>query len=70
MIAHLQDGFDLRPRVTVPFSGPIEVASVTPADFYVTGPKGFRTPVIQLVWDPATNVLAGEPSAFLLEATP
>jgi hypothetical protein len=68
-LLNLQDGFDLRPRVTVPFSGPIDVASVTPADFYVTGPGGFRTPIIQLVWDPAAHVLAGEPSDFLLEAT-
>jgi Bacterial Ig-like domain len=68
-LLNLQDGFDLRPRVTVPFSGPIDVASVTPADFYVTGPSGFRTPIVQLVWDPKANVLAGEPSDFLLEAT-
>src|ERR1700716_344830 len=30
---NLQDGFDLRPRVTVPFSGPIDPASVAPSDF-------------------------------------
>lgn len=65
----LQDGFDLRPRVTVPFSGPIDVASVTASDLYVAGPGGFRTPVVQLVWDPKTNVLAGEPSDFLAEST-
>ena len=68
-LLNLQDGFDLRPRVTVPFSGPIDIASVTSADFYVTGPNGFRTPIIQLVWDPHANVLAGEPSDFLLEST-
>lgn len=68
-LLNLQDGFDLRPRITVPFSGPIDVASVNAGDLFVTGPNGFRTPVVQLVWDPRTNVLAGEPSDFLTEAT-
>jgi hypothetical protein len=68
-LLNLQDGFDLRPRVTVPFSGAIDAGSVTAASFYVTGPNGFRTPITQLVWDPSTNVLAGEPSDFLKEST-
>jgi Big-like domain-containing protein len=68
-LLNLQDGFDLRPRVTVPFSGPIDISSVTAADFFVTGPSGFRTPITQLVWDPTANVLAGEPSDFLTEKT-
>ena len=68
-LLNLQDGFDLRPRITVPFSGPIDVSTVNAASLYVTGPHGFRTPVAQLVWDPSTNVLAGEPSDFLSEAT-
>jgi Big-like domain-containing protein len=68
-LLNLQDGFDLRPRVAVPFGGPIDVGSVNAATFYVTGPNGFRTPVTQLVWNPTTNMLAGEPSDFLSEAT-
>jgi hypothetical protein len=68
-LLNLQDGFDLRPRVTVPFSGPINVGSVTPSDLYVAGPGGFRSPITQLVWDPLTNILAGEPADILVEAT-
>ena len=68
-LLNLQDGFDLRPRVTVPFTGPIDVSTVTAADLYVTGPGGFSTPITQLVWDPKTNVLAGTPSDFLREST-
>src|SRR5258708_3619273 len=64
-----QDGFDLRPRVTVPFSGPIDVSTVAPSDFYVTGPGGFTTPITQIVWDPIVTVLGGEQSDFLTEAT-
>jgi hypothetical protein len=68
-LLNLQDGFDLRPRVTVPFSGPIDVSTVNGANLFVIGPNGFRIPLTQLVWDPSTNVLAGEPSDFLSEAT-
>jgi hypothetical protein len=64
-----QDGFDLRPRVTVPFSGPISIASVSATNFFVAGPGGFRSPITQLVWDPQANVLAGEPTDFLTEST-
>jgi hypothetical protein len=68
-LLNLQDGFDLRPRVTVPFSGAIDVSTVNSTDLFVIGPNGFRTPITQLVWDPSTYVLAGEPSDFLSEAT-
>ena len=68
-LLNLQDGFDTRPRVTIPFSGPIDVASVTPASVYISGPGGFRTGLTQLVWDPAANVLAGQSDAYLNEAT-
>ena len=68
-LLNLEDGFDLRPRVTVPFTGAINPSTVNGSDFYVTGPNGFRTPIVQLVWDPVANVLAGEPSDFLTEAT-
>jgi len=69
MLLNLQDGFDLRPRVTVPFSGPIDVTTVNGSNAFVIGPNGFHTPLTQLVWDPSTNVLAGKPSDFLSEAT-
>src|SRR5438874_3451637 len=62
------DGFDLQPRVTVPFSGPIFVGSVNLSDFYVRGPGG-RTGLSQLVWDPATKTLSGITNAFLREAS-
>src|SRR5207248_10118724 len=60
------DGFDLEPRVTIPFSGPIDVGSVNADDVFVQGPGG-RTALVQLVWDPATNTLAGLTNALLAE---
>jgi hypothetical protein len=61
------DGFDLQPRVTIPFSGPIDVTSVTADTVFVQGAGG-RTQLVQLVWDPATNTLAGFTNALLHEA--
>jgi len=60
------DGFDLQPRVFIPFSGPIDVASVTPDTVYVVGTAG-RVGLQQLTFDPATNVLAGTTRAQLPE---
>ena len=63
------DGFDLQPRVTVPFSGPIDLASVTAEDFYISGPGGFKSGLRQLTFDPGTHILAGIADAFLDENT-
>jgi len=60
------DGFDLQPRVTIPFSGPIDVSSVNDSDVFIQGPGG-RSALAQLVWDPAANTLAGISNAFLHE---
>jgi len=68
-LLNLQDGFDTRPRVTIPFSGPINVASVSGDTVFVAGPNGFRTALTQLVWDPSAFVLAGQTVDYLDEAT-
>jgi hypothetical protein len=60
------DGFDIQPRVTIPFTGPIDVASVNDTDVFVQGPGG-RTQLMQLVWDPASNTLNGVTNAMLAE---
>src|ERR1700694_4645231 len=60
------DGFDLQPRVTIPFTGQIDVASVNDKNVYVQGPSG-RTKLEQLVWNPATHTLAGVTNALLYE---
>jgi hypothetical protein len=63
------DGYDLRPRITIPFSGPIDVRSVTADSVYVQKPDGSRTKLVQLVFDPDRNVLAGQPQDVLVEST-
>ena len=64
------DGFDLQPRVTVPFTGAINLASVNDADFFITSDTGtFASGLRQLTFDPATNTLSGISDAFLREDT-
>lgn len=62
------DGFDLQPRVTLPFSGPVDLLSITPQTVYVEG-GGTRTGLVQLVLDPASGTVAGLTDAFLEPAT-
>jgi hypothetical protein len=64
------DGFDIQPRVTVPFSGAIKLDSVDDSNFYLTDDTGnFASGMRQLTFDPATNTLAGISDKQLLEST-
>jgi Bacterial Ig-like domain len=64
------DGFDLQPRVIVPFTGAIDLTSVNSSNFFITTRRrAFVTGFRQLTFDPATNTLAGIADAFLAENT-
>jgi hypothetical protein len=71
------DGFDIQPRVVVPFSGPITLSSVDDSDVFITDTSGrFVSGIRQLTFNPATNTLAGisdkvlpESSRFLIQVT-
>ena len=70
------DGFQTAPRITVNFSGPIDVSSVHHAIYYValdnltqeehginyTGQMLYTT---QMIYDPTTNTLYGKPDGNL-----
>ncbi len=62
------DGFDLQPRVFLPFSGDIDVRTVTPATVYVEG-AGTRVGLQQLTYDPEGDLLAGTTREQLQEQT-
>src|SRR5438876_4716775 len=65
------DGFDLQPRVLVPFTGAINLGSVNASDFFISDDRGaFVSGLRQLTFDPATNTLAGISDGFLREGTP
>ncbi len=71
------DGFNLQPRLAIPFSGPIDPATVTSETVFLVnlgdtrggGAKGERVGINQVVWDPATNTLFAESDAFLDQHT-
>ena len=69
------DGFSTQPRISVPFTGPIDTSSVTSDTVYLlnlgdvqTG-RGFgeRVGINQRLWDPATNTLVFESDELLQE---
>jgi hypothetical protein len=62
------DGFDLEPRLTMRFSGAVDLTSVTPRSVFlirlVAGPAEV-TGVDRLVWDPNSFTLYARPEALL-----
>src|SRR5213080_1530921 len=60
------DGFDIQPRVYIPFSGAVDPKTVTPKTVYVKGPDG-EAGVYELVLDPATHILEGTVDRQLAE---
>ena len=65
------DGFDIQPRVTVPFTGAVDLNSVNDSDFYIVDASGaFASGLRQLTFDPATDTLAGISDKELREDTP
>jgi hypothetical protein len=71
-------GFNLQPRITVSFSGPIDVATVASSNvFFVSlgdtlgggGGGGAVIGINQVVWDPTTRTLHGESDELLDQHT-
>src|SRR5215831_9277184 len=62
------DGFDLDPRLAIRFTGPIDVASVSPRSVFLirlaAGPPEI-TGLERLVWDPSNFTLYGRPDSLL-----
>ena len=70
------DGFNLQPRLSIPFSGAIDVSSVSSSTVFlvrVGDGHGRRSRHVvginQVVWDPATNTLHAESDEFLDQHT-
>ena len=69
------DGFSTQPRITVPFTGAIDVSSVTSDTVYLLNlgdvmtarGLGQRVGINQRLWDPTTNTLVFEPDELLAE---
>ena len=67
-VLNTADGFDLQPRFFLPFTGDVDVATVTPESVYVEGPAG-RVGLQELTFDPSLDLLAGTVRAQLPEQT-
>ena len=70
------DGFNLQPRVSIPFSGAIDVATVNSGDVFflslgdtLGGGGGQVIGINQVVWDPATSTLHAESDELLDQHT-
>jgi hypothetical protein len=70
------DGFNLQPRLSISFSGPIDVASVNSGNVFLVslgdtlgGGGGDVVGINQVVWDPATNTLHAESDELLDQHT-
>src|SRR5689334_16330571 len=67
------DGFSTQPRLTIPFSGAIDVATATSDTIFLIdlgstlggGSFGRRVGINQIVWDPATLTLHAESDELL-----
>lgn len=74
------DGFNLQPRLSVPFSGPIEPSTVTSDTVFLVSlgstvpgqdsmPWGTKVGIDQVVWDTFTNTLHVESDELLAQHT-
>jgi hypothetical protein len=72
-VLNTMDGFSVQPRLTVPFSGPIDVSSVSSSTVFLLslgstlggGSFGRQVGINQIVWDVATNTLHAQPDELL-----
>lgn len=64
------DGFNIQPRLSIPFDGPIDPGSVTSgALFLLRLPGGPAVGINQVIWDPATKTAYAESDELLDQHT-
>ena len=63
------DGFNIQPRISVPFSAPIDVSTVSSSSIFIAGPGGKVVGIDQAVWEPAANTLHFESAEQLAQDT-
>ena len=64
------DGFNLQPRISIPFTGPIDPASVDSSNVFLVSLRDFKvTGINQITWEVATNTLHVESDQLLRQHT-
>ena len=64
------DGFNMQPRISIPFTGPIDPASVNSSNVFLISLPDFKvTGINQIAWESATNTLHVESDQLLRQHT-
>jgi hypothetical protein len=63
------DGFNIQPRISIPFSAPIDLSTVSSATVFLVGPGDHVVGINQVVWEPLTNTLHVESNEQLAQDT-
>lgn len=63
------DGFNIQPRITIPFSKPIDLKTVSSSTIFLIGPGRHVVGINQAVWEPLTNTLHVESNEQLAQAS-
>jgi dienelactone hydrolase len=63
------DGFNIQPRISIPFSGPIDLSTVTSKNIFLVGPDDHVIGINQAEWEPASNTLHVESNDELAQDT-
>src|SRR5262245_51713325 len=68
-ILNALDGFNVQPRISIPFSGPIDLSTVSSDTVFLADSSGRRTGVNKVVWEQAANTLHAESDQQLRQHT-
>src|SRR5262249_6838247 len=63
------DGFTVLPRISIPFSGPIDLSTVSSDAVFLADASGARIGINKIVWERAANTLHAEADRALLQDT-
>jgi hypothetical protein len=59
------DGFNVQPRISIPFSAPIDLSTVSSDNVFLVGPGDHVVGINQAVWEPLANTLHVESDELL-----
>ena len=63
------DGFNVQPRISIPFSGLIDTSTISSSTVFLAGPGGQVIGIDQASWEPAANTLHVESGQQLAQGT-
>jgi hypothetical protein len=63
------DGFNIQPRISIPFSDPIDLSTVSSKTIFLVGPGDHVVGINQVVWEPSAKTLHFESDQQLAQDT-